>query len=100
MLKIIALLLGCILLFNLLDIPSAQAAFCRTVEKQTICILEIKRSAKNFWEYRAAVSINGKTRPIELYDCRKRVRVRADGAELPFAAKGAGELICRTLNRA
>jgi hypothetical protein len=97
--KIIALLLGFVLLLNLFDIPTAQAAFCRTVEKQTICILEIKRSAKNFWEYRAAVSINGKTRPIELYDCRKRVRIRADGAELPFAANGAGELICRMVNR-
>jgi hypothetical protein len=98
MLKRVALLLGFALLLNLLDIPPAQAAFCRTV-KQTICILEIKRSAKNFWEYRAVVSINGKTRPLERYDCRRRMRVRADGAELPFAENGAGELICRTVNR-
>ena len=71
----------------------AQASFCRNSER-LICILSIKRSAKNYWEYRAAVSINHVTRPIELYNCRNRLRVRQDGKVIPFQIHGAGELIC------
>ncbi|XQQ06039.1 MAG: hypothetical protein EDM05_67850 [Leptolyngbya sp. IPPAS B-1204] len=96
--KIIALVLGLVLAFIL---PSpATAALCRTIEGQTICILEIKRSAKNYWEYRAVVKVNDEERPIEIYNCRDRIRVRQDGITVPFQSNGAGELIYRMLNRA
>lgn len=94
---IIILLLAFALL--LLRVLPAEAAFCRTTAEHRICILEIKRSAKNYWEYRAAISIDGQTRPIEVYNCRERVRVLANGV-VPFVANGAGELICRTVYRA
>jgi hypothetical protein len=95
--QIIAVLLG-FTLFLLSALP-AEAALCRRTAERTLCIMEIKRSAKNFWEYRAIVSVDGKTRPIELYNCRDLVRVRADGRVVPFTESGAGELICRALNR-
>lgn len=79
---------------------SAEAALCRTVDGHTICILEVKRSAKNYWEYRAAIKVDNQEHPIELYNCRSRIRVRTDGTEVPFEANGAGDLICRTLHRA
>ena len=73
----------------------AEAAFCRQSSNGLICIVSIKRSAKNYWEYRASVSINGIKRPIEVYNCRDRIRIRKDGDVVPFESDGAGELICR-----
>lgn len=76
----------------------AQAALCRTTQERSICITRIKRSAKNYWEYRASVRIEkGKTReirPIEIYNCRDRVRIPKNGRPIPFETKGAGEWIC------
>ncbi len=91
--KIIALLLFLTLWFAV-ALP-AEAAFCRNSNDRIICILSIKRSAKNYWEYRAAVSIDRVKRPIEVYNCRDRIRVRKDGIVVPFKSNGPGELICR-----
>ncbi len=77
----------------------AEASFCRNSNDHLICILSINRSAKNYWEYRAAVSIDGVERPIEVYNCRDRVRVRKDGIVVAFEANGPGELICRFFQR-
>ena len=77
----------------------AQASTCRSYHDNVICIVSIKRSAKYYWEYRAAVSVNGVVRPIEVYNCRDRVRVRKDRAVVPFESNGAGELICSILKR-
>jgi hypothetical protein len=96
--KIIALILGFVLSFSMAS--PAAAALCRTSGEQTICILEIKRSAKNYWEYRAVVKVNDEERPIEVYNCRDRIRVKQDGTAIPFQPNGAGDLICRVLNRA
>ncbi|NJL20288.1 MAG: hypothetical protein HC895_04770 [Leptolyngbyaceae cyanobacterium SM1_3_5] len=81
---------------------AADAPICRSVNGQEICILSIQRSAKNHWEYRATVSIDGQTRSwrpgtvsIEKYNCRDRIRVGQDGRAVPFEPQGAGELICR-----
>jgi hypothetical protein len=76
------------------DDPPGLAASCRTLGDRQICILRIQRSAKNYWEYRASVQIDGVTRPIELYNCRDRIRIRQDKKVVPFEPNGAGELIC------
>lgn len=73
----------------------AQAAFCRNLNKHEICILEIKRSAKNYWEYRASVQEDGVKRPIEVYNCRDRTHTCNDGITVPFEPNSAGELICK-----
>jgi hypothetical protein len=89
--RLISLLL--FLSTSLAVVSPAQASFCRD-NGRLICIVSIKRSAKNYWEYRAAVSIDQVARPIEVYNCRDRLSVRQDGKVVPFPAKGAGELIC------
>lgn len=93
MVKSLAVLL-CLALSLAVTIP-AQAAFCRQSSNGLICIVSINRSAKNYWEYRASVSIDGIKRPLEVYNCRNRIRIRKDGAVVPFESDGAGELICR-----
>jgi len=72
----------------------AEASVCRTIKDHTICILSIKRSAKYYWRYRAAVSIDGVKRPVEVYNCRDRTRIRQDGMVVSFEPDGAGEFIC------
>src|SRR4028119_1259707 len=93
MVKCIALALVLTLSFTV-ALP-AEASFCRNSNDHFICILSIKRSAKNYWEYRAAVSVDGVERPIEIYNCRDRIREREDRSIVPFEPNGAGELICR-----
>jgi CO dehydrogenase/acetyl-CoA synthase beta subunit len=72
----------------------ARAATCRQTAAHTVCILSIERSAKNYWEYRAAVKVDAETRPVEVYNCRERIRVKRDGSTRPFEPNGAGEVIC------
>lgn len=97
MIKFIALLLFLTLSFTL-ALP-AFASSCRNANDHLICIVSIKRSAKNYWEYRASVSIDGVERPIEVYNCRDRVRFRNDGTVVPFEPDGAGEFICSFFKR-
>lgn len=79
--------------------PPAQALnYCRTVGDHQICLLDVKRSAKNYWEYRAVVSIDGQPRPLEIYNCRQRTRTLEDGTVVSFEAQGAGILICKLLD--
>ncbi|MCD8485363.1 MAG: hypothetical protein LRZ84_01080 [Desertifilum sp.] len=77
--------------------PPAEAALCRTIAEHQICLISVKRSAKYFWEYRAIVQIDGKTRPLEVYNCRDRTRIREDGIAVPFEPSDAGGLICNVL---
>ncbi len=78
---------------------TAAPAFCRVVEGYSVCVLSLQRSAKNFWEYRAAVSVDGVVRPVEVYDCRDRLRHRADGTTVPFSKDIAGGVVCRLYRR-
>ena len=95
--KFIALLVLLTLSF-VVALP-AEASFCRNSNDHLICILSIKRSAKNYWEYKAAVSIDGVARPIEVYNCRDRIRLRPDGTFVWFESNGPGELICNFFKR-
>nr|WP_138505803.1 hypothetical protein [Nostoc sp. PA-18-2419] len=76
----------------------AFASVCRNYNHHQICILSINRSAKNYWEYRAAVSVDGVKTPIEVYNCRQRVKVEQNGSILPFEQKSPGEIICKFFN--
>ncbi|MDJ0598282.1 MAG: hypothetical protein QNJ37_05525 [Crocosphaera sp.] len=98
MLKIL-IILGLIIINWSIIIPSAQAEFCRQIEGHQTCIVKIKRSAKNYWEYRVAVKIDQETQPIEIYDCRQRHRITQNGDIIPFKSDGVGKLICGVLNR-
>ncbi|MFN6462078.1 MAG: hypothetical protein RMZ41_009555 [Nostoc sp. DedVER02] len=98
---------GVFLLLLILNFSVAHPAFasvCRNYDdydrlhQHQICILSINRSAKNYWEYKAAVSVDGVKRPTEVYNCRERVRVQKGGAVFPFEQKDPGEMICSFFN--
>lgn len=92
MVKSVAFILLLVVSFAIAS-PS-HAAFCHQQSDRQICILQIKRSAKNYWEYRAKVSIDGHVRPTEIYNCRDRLRIEKNGKSIPFHPEGVGEYIC------
>ena len=80
--------------------PVADAAMCGDRNGQQVCILKLKRSAKNYWEYRAKVSIDGgKHRDLEIYNCRDRTLTRKGKYPIPFKANSPGELVCQTFHK-
>ena len=94
MAKWIALLLFLLLLLATV-LPVEAAELCRNLNNRTVCIVSINRSAKNYWEYRAAVRVDGVERPVEVYNCRDRIRVQQDGTIVPFESNDASKLVCR-----
>jgi hypothetical protein len=91
--------LGLVLLIALFWFPhpAAAAAFCREVNQQQVCIVSIQRSAKYHWEYRVVLQIEGEEKPLEVYNCRDRVRVQFNGTRRPFQPDGVGEMVCHAL---
>ncbi|NES81304.1 MAG: hypothetical protein F6K10_07775 [Moorea sp. SIO2B7] len=83
-----------LIVFFTFALPARAEKFCRNYNGNLICIISIKRSAKNYWEYRASVSINGVVRAIEIYNCRNRFRIQKNGNVVAFEPNGAGEFIC------
>jgi hypothetical protein len=86
-----------VLFFSL--VSSAEASVCRNYQGHEICIISIKRSAKNYWEYRAVVSVDGVKRPLEVYNCREQNKLEEDGTIVPFDDIDPGKLICRYFQR-
>lgn len=78
---------------------SDAAPTCRMVGDRTICIMNIKRSAKNYWEYRASVKIDDQVFPVARYNCRDRTKTSQSGQTTPFQPNGAGTFICQLLYR-
>ena len=71
-----------------------RAEFCRQVGTQRICILEIERSAKNYWQYQAMVSIDGIAKPAASYDCRAQLITEPDGNTSLFRSRKDGKIVC------
>jgi hypothetical protein len=92
--QIIAVLFA-LLLITLQASSALAAPICRTIQNQDVCILSIKRSAKNFWEYNAAVSIDGKRGPKEPYNCRSRYKTLRNGSVEYFSSDSIGSLVCK-----
>ena len=76
----------------------AAASVCRNYNNHQICILNIQRSAKNYWEYRAAVSIDGVKGDTEVYNCRDRVKVQKERV-VPFKSDDSGSIVCSFFQR-
>jgi hypothetical protein len=73
----------------------SNKAMCRDRQNQQVCILKLKRSAKNYWEYRATVSIDGqKQKNQEIYNCRDRTLTRQGKYPILFKTNSPGELVC------
>lgn len=93
--KHIKLLLLLSLVFWLEFTPIADAQMCRNNNGDQMCILKLKRSAKNYWEYRATVGIEGqKQTSKEIYNCRDRTITRKGKYPIPFKPDSLGELVC------
>lgn len=97
MVRILVLLLCFMLLFAAPD--SVQAASCRVLQGRSICIQSIQRSAKNYWEYRVVLRIDGKTQPLEVYNCRDRIKLTPEGTSIPFEPQGVGSWVCQVFRR-
>ncbi len=78
----------------------ADASMCGDRNGHQVCILKLKRSAKNYWEYRAKVSIDGqKQTDKEIYNCRDRTLTRKGKYPIPFQANSPGELVCNLFQK-
>lgn len=78
----------------------ANAAQCQTIAGQEVCILNLRRSAKNYWEYWAQLSINGTKQPERIYDCRVFARERSRNIPPELSAEtvkaeSIGSFVCR-----
>lgn len=91
----IRFLLASFLWLTLLPTPAQALNLCRSIDQHQVCIVTIKRSAKNFWEYNAAVSIDGKRGPKEPYNCRSHYKTQPDGSIQYFGKDSIGSLVCR-----
>ncbi len=90
---ILLLLLGALMRAG--PVQAASFNHCETLKGKRICITWIKRSAARYWEYRAAVTVDGKARPVEDYDCRSRVTIDRDGTIFSFRKTEPGAVVCR-----
>ena len=97
MMKYVAVVLLLILPFSVA--LTADAAVCRNFDSHQICILSIKRSAKNYWEYTASVSVDNIKTPTQVYNCRDRVKIQPNKTVVPFGQKDPSELICSFFKR-
>ncbi|MFH7245477.1 MAG: hypothetical protein ACHWZW_21795 [Spirulina sp.] len=61
--------------------PAAAALACQTVGDHRLCLETAKRSAKYFWQYQAAVTVDGQPLPIQRYDCRPQAPAPSIGIE-------------------
>lgn len=98
--RVVRLFLLLWLIFWLGFPPIADAAMCGVRDGQEVCILRLKRSAKNYWEYRAKVSIDGKKQSDpEIYNCRDRTLTRKGKYPIPFKPDSPGELVCKIFQK-
>ncbi len=61
---------------------TCQKTFSQNASGQPICLLQIKRSAKNYWEYRVALKIGDRPKVTRIYDCRQHSYWQADKAQV------------------
>jgi len=81
------------------DVSSSSALTCRDYEGREVCINRIKRSARNYWEYRVDLTIDGQRQSSDLLDCRNHQRIDRDGFIEPFAPDDVGWFVCQYFNR-
>ncbi|MEO1429255.1 MAG: hypothetical protein AAFS12_06410 [Cyanobacteria bacterium J06632_19] len=93
--KLIALVLISLNIIFSFAFPANAAPTCRDFNGHEVCILNIKRSAKRYWNYRTTISIDGKKQPTEIYNCRGEFKIQKNGKIVRFGEDGVGNLICQ-----
>lgn len=89
-----------ILVVMVAGVGSAQAASCYHLGEALVCIVDIKRSAKYYWEYRVTVTVDGVKQPTIRYNCRDRTRTQPDGTITTIIDSDIGHIICRLVDQA
>lgn len=79
--------------------PALAVENCRKSNGHEVCIQRLKRSAKNYWQYQAKLKVDGEQRPMELYDCRDRLRLPKDGTIIPYWQDEAVDVVCRLFRK-
>lgn len=92
--KLIALVLVSLSIMFSFAFP-ANAVTCRDFNGHEVCVLNIQRSAKRYWNYRTTISIDGEKQPTEIYNCRSEYKIQNDGKIVRFKEDGVGNLICK-----
>ncbi|WP_414624248.1 hypothetical protein [Calothrix sp. CCY 0018] len=93
--KLIALVLVSLSIMFSLAFPANAAISCRDFNGHEICVLNINRSAKRYWNYRTTISIDGEKQPTEVYNCRSEYKIQNDGKIVKFKEDGVGNLVCQ-----
>ncbi len=96
--KFIALLLSIHFVFGGIPVFGALSpkdSTCKNYDGHEICILNIQRSAKRYWNYRVAISVDGEKKPVEVYNCRGRFKIQRNGKIVPFGENDPGKFICK-----
>jgi hypothetical protein len=76
------------------DPQAAFATVCDRRNDQSICVDRIQRSAKNYWEYRVRLTVNGIVQPTVFYDCRRRQKSQANGIWVDLVEDRVDRLAC------
>ena len=93
--KLIALVLVSLSIMFSFAFPANAAITCRDFNGHEVCILNIKRSAKRYWNYRTTISIDGEKQPTEVYNCRSEYKIQNNGKLVRFKEDGVGNLKCQ-----
>ncbi len=93
--KLIASVLVTLSIMFSFALPANAAISCREFNGHEVCVLNIQRSAKRYWNYRTTISIDGKKQPREVYNCRSEYKIQNDGKIVKFKEDGVGNLVCK-----
>jgi hypothetical protein len=93
--KLIALVLVFVSIMFSFAFSANAAVTCRDFNGHEVCVLNIQRSAKRYWNYRTTISIDGEKQPTEIYNCRSEYKIQNDGKIVRFKEDGVGNLICK-----
>lgn len=78
---------------NFLDLP-ALAKNCYDFQEHTICIINIERSAKYYWQYKVDLSIDEDKQQRTIYDCRQQTKRVKNRDFISFKSGDVGYFIC------
>lgn len=73
-----------ILVFWLIATPGVKAATCQSITDKQVCIETIKRSAKNYWQYRVNLTIDNQKQVTRVYNCRDRYYTLPDRTQVYY----------------
>jgi hypothetical protein len=96
--KICAIVLTIVTIWSIAS-ESALAASCRSIAERRVCIETIQRSAKNYWQYRTTISVDGIRQSVATYDCRDRLIYGSQGKITAFADDPTGKIVCQLYRR-